>query len=187
MLLYLHGFCSSPASAKAKRLGEYMAEKGLADRFWCGQLPVSAEAAMALAESVIARSETPPTLMGSSLGGFYATCLAERHGLKAALINPVVLSSVDPTLFLGPQRNFHTGGAFEFTASHVAELRALEPKTLTRPKRYWLLAEAGDEVLDHRAAVRHYAGARQTVLPGGDHSFTRFEDYLEALVTFAGF
>ena len=185
MIVYLHGFCSSPGSGKARRLGQYMAEKGLANQFWCEQLPVSATAAMALVDGVIARCEALPTLVGSSLGGFYATYLAEKHGLKAALINPVVLSSLDPGLFLGPQHNFHSGEAFEFTESHIAELRALEVPAITRPERYWLLAETGDEVLDCRAAVSYYAGARQTVLHGGDHGFTRFEDYLDGLLAFA--
>jgi len=185
MLIYLHGFCSSPASGKARRLGKYMADKGLADQFWCEQLPVSATAAMALVDSVIARCETPPSLVGSSLGGFYATWLAEKHGLKAALINPVVLASRDPGLFLGPQHNFHTGEVFEFTETHIAELRALALPAITRPQRYWLLAETGDEVLDCRAAVRYYSGARQTLLEGGDHGFSHFEDYLERLLEFA--
>lgn len=187
MLIYLHGFCSSPASAKAQRLFRYMAARGLGERFWCGQLPVSAGAAMERLEAVIAGAPTPPTLAGSSLGGFYATHLAEKHGLKAAVINPVVLSSVDASRFLGTQKNFHTGEAFDFTSEHVAELRALEVPAITRPERYWLLAEAGDEVLDYRASVSFYAGARQTLLPGGDHSFTRFEDYLPELLAFAGF
>ncbi len=167
-------------------MGEYLAEKGLAGEFWCGQLPVSARAAMDLVERVIARCDTPPTLVGSSLGGFYATYLAEKHGLKAALINPAVLSSLDVSLFLGPRKNFHTGDAFDFTAGHVAELRTLEVPAITRPERYWLLTEMGDEVLDCRAAVRLYADARQTVLPGGDHGFSRFEDYLDELAVFAG-
>lgn len=185
MLIYLHGFCSSPASGKARRMGEYLAGKGLAGEFWCGQLPVSASAAMELVEGVIARCKSPPALVGSSLGGFYATFLAQKHGLKAALINPVVLSSLDTHLFLGPQKNFHTGEAFDFTEGLVAELRALAVPAITRPERYWLLTEMGDEVLDYRAAVHFYAGARQTVLPGGDHGFSRFEDYLEGVVEFA--
>jgi predicted esterase YcpF (UPF0227 family) len=186
MLIYLHGFCSSPASGKARQLAAYMAEEGLGDQFWCEQLPVSASAAMALVDGVIGHCATPPTLLGSSLGGFYATWLAEKHGLKAALINPVVLAALDPGLFLGPQHNFHTGEAFEFTEAHIAELRALALPAITRPQRYWLLAETGDEVLDCQAAVGYYAGARQTVLQGGDHGFTRFEDYLDKLLAFAG-
>ena len=186
MLLYLHGFCSSPASAKTRRLREHMEARGLGAAYWCGQLPVSASEAMAMVEAVIKRCPTPPTLMGSSLGGYYATFLAEKHGLKAAVINPVVWSALDTALFLGEQVHFHSGERFLFTEAHVAELRALALPAITRPERYWLLAEQGDEVLDCAAAVKYYAGARQTVLPGGNHSFSRFDDYLDELLAFAG-
>ncbi len=186
MLLYLHGFCSSPASAKTRRLRVHMEAWGLEAEYWCGQLPVSAAEAMTMVEAVIARCDTPPTLMGSSLGGYYATVLAEKHGLKAAVINPVVWSALDTQLFLGEQVHFHSGERFLFTDAHVAELCSLDVPAITRPERYWLLAEEGDEVLDCAAAVKHYAGARQTVLPGGNHSFTRFDDYLDELLEFAG-
>ena len=186
MLLYLHGFCSSPASAKTRRLREHMEAKGLGAAYWCGQLPVSAAAAVAMVESVIAACSTPPTLAGSSLGGFYATYLAEKHGLKAAVINPVVLAALDTSLFLGEHANFHTGEHFVYTEADLSELRALQLPAIIRPERYWLLAEEGDEVLECAAAVHYYAGARQTVLPGGNHSFSRFEDYLDELLAFAG-
>ncbi len=102
------------------------------------------------------------------------------------LVNPAVVAHLSLEQFVGPQRNLYTGEAFEFTRAHVDELRALEVPALSRPDRYWLLVEQGDEVLDYRQAVERYAGARQTVLPGGDHSFTRWNDYLDAIVEFAG-
>lgn len=186
MILYLHGFRSSPASHKAAALADRMAQRGLGDCFACPPLPVSPRAAIAVAEGLIGVSATPVTLVGSSLGGYYATHLAEKHGLKAALVNPAVLAHLSLAEFVGRHSNLYSGEEFEFTAAHIDELRALEVAQISRPERYWLLVEAGDEVLDYRQAVARYAGARQTVLPGGDHSFTRWSDYLDELIAFAG-
>ncbi|MCV2219696.1 YqiA/YcfP family alpha/beta fold hydrolase [Thauera sp. Sel9] len=189
MIVYLHGFRSAPASIKARALKARMTECGLGEYFWCEQLPVSPRAAIALAENASARARAAggaPTVAGSSLGGYYATWLAERHGLRAVLVNPAVVAPLSLEAYVGTQDNLYTGESFEFTHGHIDELRALEVPTITRPERYWLLAETGDEVLDYRHAVEKYAGARQTVLEGGDHGFSRWNDYLDAIIDFAG-
>jgi hypothetical protein len=165
-----------------------MAQRGCADQLIAPQLPASPQAAIALIESLIAKvgaGRTALTLAGSSLGGFYATHLAEKHELKAVLINPAVVAAIELERYLGPQTWLYTGEAFEFTPQHIDELRALEVPHLTDPSRYWLLVEAGDETLDYRQAVARYAGAKQTVLSGGDHSFTRWELYLDTVLDFA--
>lgn len=183
-ILYLHGFCSSPASWKARLLGEALAARGLAAHYACPALsPVPAEA-IAAASAIIEAAARPPTLIGSSLGGHYASHLAEKYGLNAVLINPAVVGAIDLGLFLGEHANFHSGERFSFTPAHAEQLLAqvLPP---TR-ERYWLLVEEGDEVLDWRAARERYAGCRQSVLPGGDHSFTRFPEMLPQLIEFAG-
>jgi len=190
MIIYLHGFRSAPASIKAQALARHMAAKGLAHEFWCEQLPVSPRDAIALVEAQIARCrrerpDVAPTLAGSSLGGFYATWLAERHGLAAVLVNPAVVAPLALESYIGPQTNLYTGERFDFTPQYIADLRALEVPAITRPERYWLLAETGDEVLDYRDAVAKYAGARQTVLEGGDHGFSRWNDYLDDVLAFA--
>lgn len=188
LILYLHGFTSGPQSRKVQALAARMAARGIADRLICPQLPASPAAAIALADGILAKvspGETA-TLVGSSLGGFYATHLAEKHGLKAVLINPAVVAAIELERYLGPQTWLYTGKPFEFTHQHIAELRTLEVPHLDEPARYWLLAEEGDETLDYRQAVARYAGAKQTVLPGGDHSFTRWEDYLDEVLAFAG-
>jgi len=189
LILYLHGFRSAPASHKAQQLRALMAARGLADAFNCPQLPASPRAAIAVAERIIAASATsaaPVTLVGSSLGGAYATHLAERHDLKAVLVNPAVVAHLSLAPYVGQQTNLFTGESFEFTPAHIEELEALETSRLGQPGRYWLMVETGDEVLDYRQAVKKYAGARQTVLAGGDHSFTRWPDYLDELLDFAG-
>jgi predicted esterase YcpF (UPF0227 family) len=185
-ILYLHGFRSAPASHKARALAARMGELGCAGRFFCPQLPVSPAAAIALAERLIDAAGGEVTLIGSSLGGYYANWLAERHALRAVLVNPAVVAHLSLAEYVGPHTNLYSGEAFEFTTGHVDELRALDVPCITRPERYWLLVEEGDEVLDYRQAVARYAGARQTVLAGGDHSFTRWADYLDRIVAFAG-
>ena len=182
-LLYLHGFKSSPLSAKAVQLGAAAQARGIP--FQCPALPVSAREAIVQAEALMAAMTGPVTLVGSSLGGYYATWLAERHGCRAVLVNPAVVAHLSLEQYLGPQANYHTGEHFDFTLDHIAQLRALEVPAITRPERYWLLAETGDEVLDYRQAVAKYARAKQTVLAGGDHSFSRWGDYLDAILTFA--
>jgi predicted esterase YcpF (UPF0227 family) len=196
VILYLHGFTSGPQSRKVQAL----AARGCVDRLICPQLPASPAAAIALAEEILqkvgagrtaqagAAVNTGPlvTLVGSSLGGFYATHLAEKHGLQAVLVNPAVVAAIALERYLGPQTWLYSGEPFEFTRKHIAELRALEVPRLADPSRYWLLAEEGDATLDYRQAVVRYAGARQTVLPGGDHSFTRWDDYLDDILAFAG-
>ncbi len=144
---------------------------------------------MALAEGIVQEvgaGGTALTLVGSSLGGFYATWLAEKYAAKAVLINPVVVAAIQLERYLGPQTWLYSGEPFEFTRQHIVEMRALAVQRLADPARYWLLAEEGDETLDYRQAVARYAGARQTVLSGGDHSFTRWEDYLDEVLAFAG-
>ena len=188
MIVYLHGFRSAPASIKARALKARMVERGLGELFWCEQLPVSPHAAIALAEAEIARAQRAglqPTVVGSSLGGYYATWLAERHGLRAVLVNPAVVAPLALESFVGMQDNLYTGERFEFTAQHLDELRALDVAAITRPERYWLLAETGDEVLDYRHAALKYSGARQTLLDGGNHGFSRWNDYLDAVIDFA--
>jgi predicted esterase YcpF (UPF0227 family) len=185
LILYLHGFTSGPQSHKAQALGARMRERGLGEKFICPQLPASPREAIALAEGLIARHGVS-TVVGSSLGGYYSTYLAESFDLKAVLVNPAVVAHLSLKDYVGPQRWLYTGEPFEFTLRHIEELRAIEIPVLGKPQRFWLLVEEGDETLDYRHAVSRYAGARQTVLPGGDHSFTRWNDYLDPVIAFAG-
>ena len=184
-ILYLHGFCSSPASWKARLLADTLATRGQADRFFCPALSHVPEEAITQAETIINREKGTLTLVGSSLGGFYATYLAEKFNLRAVLINPAVVAPQSLNDYLGTQTNLYTGESFEFTAEHIEQLRQLECACVT-PDRYLLLVETGDEVLDYRQAVTRYAGCAQRVLKGGNHSFTRFPDLLPQLLEFCG-
>lgn len=185
-LVYLHGFNSSPASRKAQRLAARMAEQGLAHRLWVPQLPHRPAKAMALVKARLAQVHGPPAFVGSSLGGYYATWLAERHGARAVLINPAVRPYELLAPLIGPQQNLYTGERYLLTPAHLEELRALEAGSL-HPERYLLLLETGDEILDWRQAAARYAGARQVVFEGGDHGFSRFEACLDTILAFCGF
>ena len=125
------------------------------------------------------------TLVGSSLGGFYATVLAERLGCRAALLNPAVRPATHFAKYVGPQRNMYTGEEFVLTQDHVDELAAMQPAGITRPGRYWLFVETGDAVLDYREAVEFYEGALHTIVRGGDHTLLSFPEHVPELVDWA--
>ncbi len=184
-IIYLHGFRSSPASEKVGQLKQYLKERGLEHSLWCQQLPVSPRDAIAQVEAVIDTAKTPPVLIGSSLGGYYATYLAEKHDLRAILINPATQADITLAPWVGPHTNLYTGEAFDWTQAHIDQLRQLRVPVLTKPERFWLIVETGDELLDYRDAVNRYAGARQTIVEGGDHSLRCFPDLLAAIVDFA--
>jgi len=183
LIVYLHGFCSSPASWKSRLLAEAMSRRGLAGHFICPQLSPVPDQAVASVSRLIEDAEGKVTLVGSSLGGHYANHLAEKHGLNAVLINPAVVDGLDLATFVGDHANFHSGERFTFTEAHAAQLKAQVARPT--PERYWLLLEEGDEVLDYRQAQAFYAGCRQTVLPGGDHSFTRFPEFIPQIIEFS--
>ncbi len=185
MIVYLHGFNSSPASSKAKQLGDHLAGLGWLAEYYCPALPNSPREAIARIESHLSRAGAiEVTLVGSSLGGFYATYLAEKYGWKAVLVNPAVHAHKLLRAALGTQTNWHTGEKWVFTESHLAELAALDVAAITRPERYLLLAQRGDDVLDVRDAEAYYAGARQIIEDGGDHGFAGFERYFNTLLDF---
>ncbi len=126
MIVYLHGFNSSPASGKAEQFGGHMAGLGRLEDYYCPALPNSPREAIAHIEAGLARHQGPVTLIGSSLGGFYATYLAEKHGWKAVLVNPAVHAHILMRGALGPQTNWHSGEKWQFTEAHLAELAALD-------------------------------------------------------------
>jgi predicted esterase YcpF (UPF0227 family) len=146
-------------------------------------LPPLASDAVRAIEASVASGEV--CFVGSSLGGLYATYLAEARGAKAVLINPAVEPHVGLRAYLGPQRNLYTGEAYPLTEAHLREWEKLVVPRIT-PSRYLLLVETGDEVLDYRQAVRRYAGCEQVVLEGGDHSLQSFPRHLARIVEFAG-
>jgi hypothetical protein len=186
MILYIHGFLSSPQSFKARLIAERLANLGLPDAFACPTLTGDPAEIVANIERAVRESPDEPALIGSSLGGFYATHVAERFGLKTVLLNPAVRPYNLLHDYLGVQRNLYTGEEIVVEPRHLEELRALDVETLIDPSRYFLIATTGDEVLDYRHALEKYQGARQLVIEGGDHSLDDFPDYLDDVLRFCG-
>ncbi len=184
-ILYLHGFRSSPSSFKARRLRAYFDACGQSGRFICPQLPPSPTEAIAVARAAVAGIEPAAlALIGSSLGGFYATVLAEQSGCRAVLINPAVDPARDLEKYIGEQQAWHSDERFYFRPEYIDELKALEFGPLTQRQRYLLLAATGDEVLDWREMSARYAGAHQHVIEGSDHGLSDFDEYLQEVVAF---
>jgi hypothetical protein len=186
MLIYLHGFNSSPASHKAMLLQAHMASMGLAQQYACPALPHRPHDAVRVIEDEIARRRgSQVTLVGSSLGGFYATWFAEKYALRAVLIQPAIHPHIGLEALLGTQQNLHTGERYELTRAHLEGWRALAVEQVD-PERYLLLLETGDEVLDWREAARKYEGSRMVVRDGGDHTLQSFPEHLPRILAFAG-
>ncbi|MBL8326982.1 MAG: esterase [Rubrivivax sp.] len=185
-LLYLHGFRSSPHSFKAKMLAAWLAEHRPDITWWCPQLPPSPRSAIALAErSTDGWPRATMAVLGSSLGGFYATVLAERWGCRAVVINPAVQPARDLAGFVGEQTAFHDPGQrFEFRREFIDELRALVPGPVTQPARYFALIAKGDELLSWREMSARYPGAQGRLLEGSDHGVSDFADHLPAVLRF---
>lgn len=184
-VLYLHGFNSSPDSLKARQFIEYCEQRKLAEVL-APALPHDPSRAMDLLVDLV-REKSPVLLVGSSLGGYYATWLCERFGIPAALVNPAV-APVEHLgkEFLGRQKNYYTGEEYEFTLEHAMALRELQVNEIKDPSRYLLLVQTADEVLDYRLALDLYKGCEQLVQEGGNHSFEHFEKVLPAICRFAG-
>ena len=185
-LLYLHGFRSSPRSFKAQRMAQAVRARDPALTWSCPQLPPSPREAMALVQDTIAG--WPPETMavvGSSLGGFYATWVAEETGCRAVLLNPAVDPARDLARFIGEQVAWHDPSQhFYFAPHYVDELRALECGPVAHPERYFAVIAKGDEVLDWREMTGRYPQVRTRLLDDSDHALSDFDEYLEEVLQF---
>ncbi|WP_420378223.1 esterase YqiA [Vibrio scophthalmi] len=186
MLLYIHGFNSSPQSLKANVMRDYCQFHRPDIRVEIPSLPSFPEQAAAHLLAIVEqhRHDYQIALVGSSLGGYLSMWLNQKFGFKAVLINPAIKPYELLADFLGPQKNPYTQEEYCLQACHIEELKALDTEVIANPSDFWLLQQTGDEVLDYRQAVSKFAGAKQTVIEGGDHSFVGFEYYPAAIVEF---
>jgi predicted esterase YcpF (UPF0227 family) len=184
MILYLHGFRSSPQSFKAQLMTQRLAGRVA---YACPQLPASPAEAIALARALVQDADPATlTIIGSSLGGYYATWLAETLGCRAVVLNPAVHPARELEKYVGTTTAWHTVTPFEFKQRYVDELQQLAVARITRPERYFLIAATGDEVLDWREMVAHYAAARQRIIDGSDHGLSDFAAYMDEVLAFCG-
>ena len=189
-LLYLHGFRSSPLSTKAQKMAVLMRERFPQVRWWCPQLPPSPDAAMQLLCDGIQLWQQEPgyrsmALIGSSLGGFYATALAELLNCPAVLLNPAIDPARDLARYVGEQASWQNPAErFDFKARYIDELRALHAGPIKNPQNYLAVIAKGDEVLDWLEMQARYAGAQIRLIEGSDHAISDFDDHLPTVLRF---
>jgi len=186
-LLYLHGFRSSPQSHKARQMAAWMQAHRPEVQWWCPQLPPSPREAMAMLLDHVAGWPAPRSaVIGSSLGGFYATALAERLGWRAVLLNPAVDPARDLARHIGEISAWHSDERFFFRAEFIDELRTLAPPLLTQHERYFAIIAKGDEVLSWAEMSARYRGCRVKLLEGGDHALSDFAAHIPEVAGFLG-
>ena len=185
-LLYLHGFRSSPQSTKAQMMAARVQADHKKVRWWCPQLPPSPREAMALIQRGTADWPADQmAVVGSSLGGFYATALAQQRGCRAVVLNPAVDPASDLAAHIGEQTAWHDPAEhFFFRPEYIDELRALQTGPLTHPERTFAVIAKGDELLDWREMTARYASARIRLLEGSDHALSDFDAHIDAVQEF---
>jgi predicted esterase YcpF (UPF0227 family) len=185
-LLYLHGFRSSPQSTKARQVAARVQARHPGVTWWCPQLPPSPREAMRMvAEGIADWPHERMAVVGSSLGGYYATWVSAQTGCKAALLNPAVHAPRDLARHIGEQTAWHDPAEhFFFKAEYVDELRALEAAPLPDNSRFFAIIAKGDEVLDWREMTGRYPGARIKLLEHGDHALSDFDRHIDELFEF---
>lgn len=194
MLLYLHGFRSSPESFKAQLLAQRMQARQQLDRWSCPALPASPALALNMAkqaaQALLTQHHAQPaelTIVGSSLGGFYAVCLAEQLGARAVALNPAVQAPRDLATQVGQHSQFHSDEPFVFLPEYVQELSDMAVKHITQPERYLLIAATGDEVLDWHEMNDFFEGAQRIIIKGDNHGLSSFANHIDTVLQFAGF
>ena len=188
LLVYLHGFRSSPRSSKAVMTGQAVRALNNKDEryeWYCPQLLASPKESMNMVTQYIDASKADKVVVvGSSLGGFYTNYLAEKYDCIGIALNPAVRAARELEPHVGMMTAYHSDEPFDFRAEYIDELKALQVETITRPERYFLIAAKGDELLDWQEMVDFYTGAKQLVLEGSDHGISNYSDHLPAVIGF---
>ena len=186
--LYLHGFLSSPASGKAQEVLHYYREQNAEDRVCIPALPFEPVVAIAQAAEhlqALQQRFEQVFVIGSSLGGFYATWLAQQHGVRAVLVNPAVRPHELFQHYIGPVKHYYTDEIHELTPAHLEQLAAIAVTTIAQPQNLLVMLQTGDETLDYRHAEELYRGCPRILEQGGSHTFDGFIDHMPTIQEFA--
>lgn len=186
-LLYLHGFNSSPQSHKAQLVTQYMFDNDCLDQLICPQIPAVPEEARLFLEQLVEETLEDHSLnfVGSSLGGYYATYLAEKYSGSAALINPSVKPYETLRAYLGENKFYFDEGVWEFDETHIRQLEVMKVGGITEAERYLVLLQTGDETLDYREAESKYKNSHCIIEQGGDHAFVDLERFIPKIMQFS--
>lgn len=184
-LIYIHGFLSSPLSFKAQQVSAWLSKNRPDIHYICPQLPPFPDQCASILDELIRNAESPIYLMGSSMGGFWATWFAEHYHLKAVLVNPAVdVLGLLPDYLNIELKNYHKDETYWLHEKHLQQLKQYCVSDIHHKDNYWLLVQMDDETLDYRLAVEKYTACHQTVEQGGDHSFQHFERYIADAIDF---
>jgi len=188
LLVYLHGFRSSPRSSKAVMTGDAVKALSTADNpmeWYCPQLLASPKQSMDMVTKHIDQSKTDRiVVIGSSLGGFYTNYLAEKYGCQAVALNPAVYAARELAPHVGMMTAYDSDEPFDFRPEYIDELKVLQIQRISNPSRYFLIAAKGDELLDWKEMAEFYRGAKQLILEGSDHGIADYADHLPKVLEF---
>lgn len=188
LVVYLHGFRSSPNSTKAVMTGEAVRALSSEDHsydWYCPQLLASPKESLEMVIDHMDQFKVDRyVIVGSSLGGFYTNYLAEKYRCKGIALNPAVYAARELEPHVGIMTAYDSEEPFDFKAEYIDELRALQVDSITDPERYFLIAAKGDELLDWKEMVAFYPGTKQLILEGSDHGISDYVNHLPAVIDF---
>ena len=183
-IIYLHGFNSSAKSKKSKILDSYLKEEKLIN-LESPNLNSSPSRAISQVEKIIKESSSKVCVLGSSLGGLYATFIADKYNLKSVTINPVVRNHISGMKdIVGSHKNFHTNEEYEFTTKDYLDLQLLGLKELKKPLNHLCFIKMSDEVLDHNKTLAYFSKSYVLSEKGGNHSYDDFFEKIPLILDY---
>ena len=183
-LLYLHGFNSSPESAKAKIFKKFISAQDKKNLI-IPELPISPKDSINLLSEIIEKENQKISIIGSSLGGFYSSYLGNIYGIKNVLINPVVPEHLESMKdIIGEHSNYQSKEKYRFTESNYQELLDLKTSELSFPMNHFCLVQLGDEVLDQKLTINYFRKSLVLIENNGTHQFEGFGRHLFMIYDF---